>query len=171
MLIGNLTRDPEVRYTASGTSVCTIGLATNRQWTTESGEKKDEAEFHRLVAWAKLADICGQYLTKGRQIYVEGRLQTRKWQGQDGADKYTTEIVISDMVMLGNRGGSDSGDEYNVPDDFGEVGDQGAASTGSSEPGKSDDPKKSDQKASDAKPPKNNPGSPAAEPEEEDIPF
>lgn len=102
-LIGNLTRDPELRYTPAGTAVCTIGLATNRQWVTESGEKKEEAEFHRLVAWNKLAEICSQLLKKGRKIYAEGRLQTRSWTGQDGAQRTTTEIVISDMVILDSR--------------------------------------------------------------------
>lgn len=103
MLIGNLTRDPELRYTPQGTAVCTIGLATNRQWVTESGEKKDEAEFHRLVAWAKLAEICSQLLTKGKKVYVEGRLQTRSWQAQDGTQRQSTEIVISDMIILDSR--------------------------------------------------------------------
>jgi len=102
-LIGNLTRDPELRYTPQGTAVCTFGLATNRQWTTESGEKKDEADFHRLVAWNKLAEICAQLLKKGRKVYVEGRLQTRNWQAQDGAQRSTTEIVISDMIILDKR--------------------------------------------------------------------
>lgn len=102
-LIGNLTRDPELRYTPQGTAVCTLGLATNRQWTTESGEKKDEADFHRLVAWNKLAEICAQLLKKGRKVYVEGRLQTRNWQAQDGAQRSTTEVVISDMIILDKR--------------------------------------------------------------------
>lgn len=102
-LIGNLTRDPELRYTPQGTAVCTFGVATNRQWTTESGEKKEDAEFHRVVAWQKLAEICSQLLTKGRKVYVEGRLQTRSWTGQDGAQRTTTEIVISDMIVLDSR--------------------------------------------------------------------
>jgi single-strand DNA-binding protein len=102
-LIGNLTRDPELRYTPQGTAVCTFGVATNRQWTTESGEKKEDAEFHRVVAWNKLAEICSQLLTKGRKVYVEGRLQTRSWTGQDGAQRTTTEIVISDMIVLDSR--------------------------------------------------------------------
>lgn len=99
-LIGNLTRDPEMRYTPQGTAVCTFGLATNRQWTTESGEKKEDAEFHRIVAWNKLAEICSQLLVKGRKVYVEGRLQTRSWTGQDGGQRQTTEIVINDMIIL-----------------------------------------------------------------------
>lgn len=102
-LIGNLTRDPELRYTPQGTAVCTIGLATNRSWTTEGGDKKEEAEYHRIVAWNKLGELCSQLLTKGRKIYVEGRLSTRSWTGQDGTQKTTTEIVIDDMIILDSR--------------------------------------------------------------------
>lgn len=103
MLIGNLTRDPELRYTPTGAAVCTIGLATNRYWTTESGEKKEETEFHRVVAWNKLAELCSQLLVKGRKIYVEGRLRTNAWQTADGQPRSTTEIVIEDMVILDSR--------------------------------------------------------------------
>ena len=121
-LIGNLTRDPELRYTPSGAAVCTLGLATNRQWVTEAGEKKEDAEFHRLVAWNKLAEICSQLLKKGRKIYVEGRLQTRSWQGQDGNQRQTTEIVISDMIILDPKGAiAPVGDEFDVPESVGEV--------------------------------------------------
>ncbi len=102
-LIGNLTRDPELRYTPQGTAVCTLGLATNRSWVTESGEKKEDTEFHRLVAWNKLAELCSQLLFKGRKIFIEGRLQTRQWQAQDGNQRQTTEIVISDMIILDSR--------------------------------------------------------------------
>ena len=83
-LIGNLTRDPELRYTPSGSAVCTFGLATNRSWTTDAGEKREETEFHRIVSWNKLAELCSQFLVKGRKVYVEGRLSTRSWTGQDG---------------------------------------------------------------------------------------
>src|SRR5574341_892191 len=103
MLIGNLTRDPELRYTPTGAAVCTIGLATNRYWTTESGEKKEETEFHRVVAWNKLAELCSQLLAKGRKIYVEGRLRTNTWQAQDGSQRSTTEVVIEDMIILDSR--------------------------------------------------------------------
>lgn len=103
MLIGNLTRDPEMRYTPQGTAVCTFGVATNRNWTTENGEKKEDAEFHNIVAWNKLAEICSQFLKKGRKVYVEGRLSTRSWQGQDGSQKQRTEVVISDMVILDRK--------------------------------------------------------------------
>ena len=110
-LIGNLTRDPELRYTPQGTAVCTIGLATNREWKTEAGEKKEDVEFHRLIAWNKLAEICANLLKKGRKIYVEGRLQTRSWQAQDGAQRTTTEIVISDMIILDPKKDGDTGPE------------------------------------------------------------
>lgn len=99
-LIGNLTRDPELRYTPNGTAVCSFGLATNRSWKTESGEKHDEAEFHNIVSWNKLAELCSQFLVKGRKVFVEGRLATRTWTGQDGAQRNRTEIVISDMILL-----------------------------------------------------------------------
>lgn len=117
-LIGNLTRDPELRYTPQGTAVCTFGLATNRTWVTETGDKKEEAEFHRLVAWNKLAEICSQLLFKGRRIYVDGRLQTRQWTGKDGVARQTTEIVISDMIILDSkRSPGEGGDE--VPEEPG----------------------------------------------------
>ncbi len=111
MLIGNLTRDPELRYTPTGAAVCTIGLATNRYWTTESGEKKEEVEFHRVVAWNKLAELCSQLLAKGRKIYIEGRLQTRTWQSQDGNARSTTEIIIEDMILLDSKRPTTGGEE------------------------------------------------------------
>lgn len=102
-LIGNLTRDPELRYTPQGTAVCTFGLATNRSWTTDNGEKKEDTEFHRIVVWNKLAELCSQLLSKGRKVYVEGRIANRSWTGQDGTQKSTTEIVIEDMIILDNK--------------------------------------------------------------------
>lgn len=102
-LIGNLTRDPELRYTPNGSAVCSFSLATNRSWTTDTGEKKEESEFHRIVAWNKLAELCSQFLIKGRKVYVEGRLSTRNWQAQDGTQRSTTEIVIDDMILLDNK--------------------------------------------------------------------
>jgi single-strand DNA-binding protein len=123
-LIGNLTKDPELKFTPNGAAVCTIGIATNRSWTTDSGEKKDEADFHRLVAWNKLAEICGQLLKKGRKVYVEGRLQTRNWQDKDGQTKYMTEIVLSDMILLDSRREGETTtqatDEFNVPENLDE---------------------------------------------------
>jgi single-strand DNA-binding protein len=112
-LIGNLTRDPELRYTPNGNAVCTFSIATNRSWTTESGEKREEADFHNIVAWNKLAELCSQFLVKGRKVYVEGRLATRSWTGQDGQQKTRTEIVINDMILVDSKGagGAAVGDE------------------------------------------------------------
>ncbi len=104
MLIGNLTRDVDVRYTPSGTAVATFGLATNRSWSAgDGGDRQEETQFHRIVAWSKLAEICGQLLFKGRRIYVEGRLQTRKFTGQDGQQREVTEIVAENMMILDTR--------------------------------------------------------------------
>jgi len=105
MIIGNLTRDPEVRTTANGKNVASFGVATNSVWTDASGQKQEKAEFHNIVAWGKLADICGQYLAKGRKVYVEGRLQTREWQAQDGTKRNRTEIVAENMIMLDRGNG------------------------------------------------------------------
>lgn len=103
ILIGNLTRDPELRFTPAGTGVCTFGLATNRSWTTQTGETKEETEFHKIVAWNKLGELCSQLLTKGRKVYVEGRLSTHSWIGQDGAQRTSTEVVIDDMIILDSK--------------------------------------------------------------------
>lgn len=101
LLIGNVTRDPELRYTPQGNAVASFSVATNRSWKTETGEIREEAEFHRLVAWNKLAELCAQLCTKGRKIYVEGRLQTRTWTGTtDNLQHTVTEIVIDDMILL-----------------------------------------------------------------------
>ena len=103
-LIGNLTRDPELRYTPSGRAVATFAIATNRSWTTDTGEKREEVDFHNIVAWGKLGEICSQFLVKGRKAYVEGRLTTRNWTATDGAQKTKTEVVIDDMILLDNKG-------------------------------------------------------------------
>ena len=100
MILGNLVRDPELRQTPSGQSVCTFDVATNRIWTAPSGEKNQKAEYHRIVAWGKLAEICGQYLKRGRLVFVEGRIETRSWQEKEtGAKRYRTEIVAESMQM------------------------------------------------------------------------
>ncbi len=106
-LIGNLTRDPELRFTPNGSAVCTFGIATNRTYMVE-GERKEEVDFHRLVAWNKLAELCNQLLKKGDRAFISGRLQTRSWEGQDGQQRQTTEIVIEDMILLTSRN-SESG--------------------------------------------------------------
>ena len=110
ILIGNLGRDPEVRYTPSGSAVCNVTLATSRSWKSkESGEKVEETEWHRVVFYDRLAEIAGEYLKKGRSIYVEGRMKTRKWTDKDGAEKYTTEVIAQEMNMLGGRDGMGGG--------------------------------------------------------------
>ena len=117
-LIGNLTRDPELRYTPQGTPVCTFGLATNRSWQPSAGgDRQEETEFHRIVSWNKLAELCSELLFKGRKTYVDGRLQTRNWTNAEGVEKTTVEIVIDNMIVLDSRrkddGGSYQSGSYN----------------------------------------------------------
>lgn len=109
MIIGNLTRDPEIRSTTNGTSVASFAVATNLVWNDANGQRQEKVEFHNVVAWRKLADICGQYLKKGSKVYIEGRLQTRDWTGQDGVKRYRTEIVAENMIMLDRGGGAPGG--------------------------------------------------------------
>ena len=111
MIIGNLTRDPELRNTPSGVPVASFAVATNQVWNDQNGQKQERVEFHNIVAWRKLAEICGQYLRKGSKVYVEGRLQTRDWVGQDGVKRYRTEIIMSNMIML-DRAGAQSGSQF-----------------------------------------------------------
>lgn len=111
ILIGNLTRDPEMRYTNSGTPVVTFGMATNKSWKDAEGETKELAEFHNLVAWNKMAEICQQLLAKGMKIYVEGSLSTRSWEAEDGSTKYKTEIRVEDMILLDSKGKQGTGGE------------------------------------------------------------
>ena len=104
ILIGRLGSDPEVRYTPSGVAVANFSIATSEEWKDkDTGEKKERTEWHRIVAWRKLGEICGEYLSKGRQVYIEGRIQTRDWEDRDGNKRYTTEIVATDVQFLGGR--------------------------------------------------------------------
>ncbi len=114
MLIGRLTRDPESRTTPQGVTVVNFGLATNRVWKDDQGNQRDMTEYHNIVAWRKLGEICAQYLSKGRQIYIEGHLQTRSWDGQDGKKNYRTEVVADNMIMLGSRS-DNSAPTYSAP--------------------------------------------------------
>src|SRR6266545_3221827 len=109
IIIGNLGRDPETRYMPEGAAITNISVATTEVWKDKNGEKQEKTEWHRVAFFGKLAEIAGEYLKKGSQVYVEGRLQTRKWQDKDGADKYTTEIVANAMQMLGSRQGMGGG--------------------------------------------------------------
>ena len=110
ILVGNLGADPEMRYTQNSTAIANLSIATSETWKDkQTGEPREQTEWHRCVAYRRLAEIAGEYLKKGSKVYVEGRLQTRKWQGQDGQDRYTTEIVINELQMLDSRGGSGGG--------------------------------------------------------------
>jgi single-strand DNA-binding protein len=111
LLIGHLGRDPEMRYTPSGRPVTSFSLATSRSWTSAEGERHEETEWFNIVAWGNLAEICKQYLTKNRQIYVEGRLQTRGWEDEAGKKHFRTEVVANEMIMLGDRRGGESEDK------------------------------------------------------------
>src|SRR5574344_1431645 len=118
MLIGNLTRDPELRYTPAGMAVASFGLATNRVWVTKQGERKEDAQFHRIVAWNKLAELCSQLLSKGRRVYVDGRIQYQDFMDQENNKKQIAEIIIDDMIILDNKG--DNGDR-DVAGDLGDA--------------------------------------------------
>ncbi len=109
IVLGNLGQDPDVRSTSSGQMVANFSLATNRSWTDRNGQRQEQTEWHKIVAWAKLAEIIEQYLKKGDQVYIEGRLQTRSWEDKSGEKRYTTEIVAQEMVMLGSGGGARGG--------------------------------------------------------------
>ena len=139
MLIGNLGVDPEVRYSPSGAAVTNIRIATSESWKDrQTGEMQERTEWHRIVFFGKLAEIAGEYLRKGSKVYVEGRLQTRKWQGQDGQDRYTTEVVANEMQMLDGRGGSggmgESGGGGNRPQQQGSAPQRKEAATQSEPP-------------------------------------
>ena len=107
ILIGNLGKDPEIRYTPGGLGIANFNIATSETWNNKEGVKETRTEWHRIVAFGKLAEICGEYLSKGKQVYIEGRIQTRDWEDKDGIKRYTTEIVANQMLMLGSR---DSGE-------------------------------------------------------------
>lgn len=115
ILVGRLGQNPEVRYTPSGQAVANFSIATNESWTDKQGQKQERTEWHRIVVWGKLAELCNQYLAKGRQIYVEGRLQTRQWQDKDGQTKYTTEVQAQTVQFLGGQtagAGANSGQSF-----------------------------------------------------------
>jgi single-strand DNA-binding protein len=115
ILIGNLGRDPEMRYTQSGVAVANFNIATSETWTNKEGEKETRTEWHRIVAFGKLGEICGEYLAKGRQVYIEGRIQTRDWEDKEGVKRYTTEIVANQMIMLGSRDSAVATDSFGGP--------------------------------------------------------
>ena len=137
ILVGNLGRDPEVRYMPNGEAVCNFSIATTDNWKDKNGQKQERTEWHNIVMYRKLAEIAGEYLKKGRPVYVEGRLQTRKWQTKEGQDRYTTEIIADQMQMLGGRdsGGSNASyDDMNQDQDSGQSGAPARQSAPSSAP-------------------------------------
>lgn len=115
MIIGNLTRDPEMKTTPNGAQVASFSIATSQVWTDQNGQKQERTEFHNIVAWRKLAEIIGQYLKKGSKAYVEGRLQTRDWTGQDGVKRYRTEIIADNLIMLDRAGAQGGGQSFSKP--------------------------------------------------------
>ena len=119
ILLGNLGSEPELKYTPSGKAVANFSLATSEQWTKKDGEKNEKTEWHRIVAWDRLGEICGEYLHKGKQVYIEGRIQTRAWEDREGNKRYTTEIVAHTMKMLGasDRGGKATSPEERFPNE------------------------------------------------------
>ena len=105
IIVGTLGQDPELKQTSNGTAVCQLSLATNEKWKDKSGEQQEKTEWHRVVLWQRLAEIAGEYLHKGSQVYIEGKLQTRKWQDKEGNDRWSTEIIASELQLLGGKGG------------------------------------------------------------------
>lgn len=119
IIVGNLTRDPEMKETQGGQKITSFGIATNREWSTSGGDRKKSTEFHEVVAWAKLGEICEQYLKKGKLVYIEGYLKTRSWEGENGEKRFKTEIVAEDMVILSKRSGEGDYED----DDMGSIDD------------------------------------------------
>ena len=152
ILIGNLGRDPEVRYTPNGNAICNISVATTRNWKDKtSGDKVEETEWHRVVFYDRLAEIAGEYLKKGRPVYVEGRLKTRKWQDKDGKDVYTTEVIADNMQLLGGRegmGGNDAGGDSGYDQGGGRSESRAAPAARSAPPASRPAPSKSAPKSS-----------------------
>jgi len=134
IIVGNLGRDPETRYMPDGGAITNISVATTDKWKDKNGEMQEKTEWHRVAFFGKLAEIAGEYLKKGSQVYVEGRLQTRKWQDKDGADKYTTEIVANQMQMLGSRQGMGGGRGAEAPESAEGGGSSGGGSRPASKP-------------------------------------
>ncbi|MFP4561513.1 MAG: single-stranded DNA-binding protein [Thiohalorhabdus sp.] len=139
ILIGNLGRDPEIRYTTNGNAVANLSLATTRRYRGRDGQQQEETEWHRVVMFSRLAEIAGEYLRKGSQVYIEGRLQTRKWQDNNGQDRYTTEVVANEMQMLGGGGSGGGGRgggswDQSAPSDFDQTAPQGGGSGGGGQP-------------------------------------
>jgi single-strand DNA-binding protein len=148
ILVGNLGKDPETRYSPDGGAICNLNIATTETWKDKAtGEKKEATEWHRVVLYSRLAEIAGEYLKKGRSVYIEGRLKTRKWTDKEGVEKYTTEVIASELQMLGSREGGTGGGDDSGSSNRGESG--GYNREGSSSPAKTAPAKKPAQSFSD----------------------
>ena len=167
MIIGNLTRDPEMRTTPNGQQVANFGVATNRQWKNQQGETQEQAEFHNIVVWGKLAEICNQYLAKGRRAYFEGRLQTDTWEAQDGSKRSKTQIVADDMILLDSRGAGGQGGSAGPAGQANSGGSQVPAQPTEAEASQAGAPSGTDDKKSDKK----DKDAPGEDPSLDDIPF
>ncbi len=167
MIIGNLTRDPEMRTTPNGQQVANFGVATNRQWKNQQGETQEQAEFHNIVVWGKLAEICNQYLAKGRRAYFEGRLQTDTWEAQDGSKRSKTQIVADDMILLDSRGAGGQGGSAGPAGQANSGGSQVPAQPTEAEASQAGAPSGKDDKKSDKK----DKDAPGEDPSLDDIPF
>ncbi len=162
IIVGNLGKDPEVRYMPSGGAVANLTIATSESWKDKAtGEQKEQTEWHRVVMFGRLGEIAGEYLKKGSQVYLEGKLQTRKWQDKDGQDKYTTEIVANEMQMLGSRGGAGGGSDFGGSSDYG----------GGSQDAPSQSRPQSSRQQAPAQPAKNAPSNNGFDDFDDDIPF
>lgn len=174
LLIGNLTRDPEIRYTSSGAAVCSFGIATNRSWKDADGEVREEAEFHNLVAWNKMAEICYQILAKGMKVFIRGELRTRSWEDDAGSTRYRTEIKINDMMLLDSKGKQGAGGGT-VSEQSEEVAieDVVADEVSANSAGSDDKPaaKKPTKKSSEKKPKKASDAGGVGDPLEDELPF
>jgi len=151
ILIGNLTRDPEMRQTANGQMVTTFCIATNREWVTQDSQKHGLAEYHDIVAWAKLAEICSKYLKKGKLVYIEGYLKTRSWDTPEGVKKFRTEVVAQDMIMLEKRPKGEEGEEYIPEGDESPVEESSTAEETKEEKAPKEDKKEEEPPAEEAK--------------------
>lgn len=166
-LIGNLTRDPELRYTPSGAAVCTFGLATNHTYTTSDGEKKEDVDFHRLVSWNKLAEICNQFLKKGTKVFVSGRLKYREWEPQEGQKRREAEIVMEDMIILTPKPSGEVLQEESQPEVSQPLAEKVKAAPKAEEPQAED--KKEEEESDSKKKDEENP--PEERLADEDLPF
>lgn len=174
LLIGNLTRDPEIRYTSSGAAMCSFGVATNRTWKDSEGQIKDEAEFHNLVSWNKMAEVCYQILAKGMKVYIEGELRTRSWEDDSGITKYRTEIKVNEMILLDSRGKSgvggnaEGGEKSDISVDKVISGNKGDKADDSSKKEKKKPAKKAEPKKKKEKPAEEENSDPLAD---DELPF